>query len=231
MSRSSPSARRVFVAGATGYLGRSVIPSLLARGHTVAGLVRPGSEAKLPAGCESVVGNALEKNSFAARVPPADTFLQLVGVSHPGPSKAAQFSSVDLASVRASAEAAAEAGVAHFVYVSVAQPAPAMKAYVAVRARGESLIRAKGLNATFLRPWYVLGPGHRWPYLLLPGYWLFECFPRTREAAHRIGLVTLEQMTAALVGAVENPVSGIRVVEVPEIRRSTMTPASAGRRI
>lgn len=211
------------MAGATGYLGRSVIPALLARGHTVTGLVRPGSEGKLPGGCAPIVGNALEKDSFAARVPPADTFLQLVGVSHPGPSKAAQFSSVDLASVRASAEAAAETGIAHFVYVSVAQPAPAMKAYVEVRARGESLIRAKGLHATFLRPWYVLGPGHRWPYLLMPGYWFFERFPRTREAARRIGLVTLGQMTAALVGAVENPVSGTRVVEVPEIRRSTMT--------
>lgn len=192
------------------------------------GLVRPGSESKLPSGCVPIVGNALDKGSFAAHVPPADTFVQLVGVPHPSPAKAAQFVSVDLASVRASAEAATEAGVAHFVYVSVAQPAPAMKAYVAVRARGESLIREKGLNATFLRPWYVLGPGHRWPYLLLPGYWLFERLPATREAARRIGLVTRAQMTAALVAAVESLPSGIRVVEVPEIRRSTIAETSVG---
>jgi ABC-type transport system involved in cytochrome c biogenesis permease subunit len=64
----------------------------------------------------------------------------------------------------------------------------------------------------------VLGPGHRWPYVLLPAYWLFERFPPTSEGARRLGLVTLAQMVAALVHAVENPVRGIRIVGVPGIR-------------
>jgi hypothetical protein len=64
----------------------------------------------------------------------------------------------------------------------------------------------------------VLGPGHRWPYLLLPGYWLAEHLPATRESARRLGLVTLAQMLAALVFAVEHPATGIRVVDVPGIR-------------
>jgi hypothetical protein len=37
----------------------------------------------------------------------------------------------------------------------------------------------------------------------------------------RVGLVTLRQMVAALVRAVENPARGVRIVEVPEIRRET----------
>jgi uncharacterized protein YbjT (DUF2867 family) len=93
-----------------------------------------------------------------------------------------------------------------------------MKAYAAVRAQGEAIVRATRMNATFLRPWYVLGPGHRWPYLLVPAYWLLERLPGTRETARRVGLVTLAQMVAALVRAVENPPEGVRVVEVPEIR-------------
>ena len=209
----------VFVAGGTGYIGRSFVSELLRRGHAVRALVRPGSENRLPAGVAPVVGDALRSETFAGAVAAADTFVQLVGVSHPSPAKAAEFRSVDLASVRASALAAAGAGVAHFVYLSVAQPAPAiMKAYAAVRAEGEALVRASGMNATFLRPWYVLGPGHRWPYLLAPMYWIFERLPGTRDAARRIGLVTLPQMVAALVRAVENPARGVRVVEVPEIR-------------
>jgi len=214
--------RKIFVTGGTGYVGSRLIPWLLARGHEVKALARPGSETKLPSGCTPIIGNALDQGSFAGQVPPADTFVQLIGVHHPGPAKAAEFVSIDLASVRASAEAAAEARVAHFVYMSVAQPAPAMKAYVEVRARGEALIREKGLNATFLRPWYVLGPGHRWPSLLLPGYWLFERIPATRETARRIGLVTLPQMVDALVWAVENLPNGIRVIEVPQIREARL---------
>ena len=209
----------VFVAGGTGYIGRSFVSELLRRGHAVRALVRPGSENRLPAGVAPVVGDALRGETFAGAVATADTFVQLVGVSHPSPAKAAEFRSVDLASVRASAQAAAGAGVAHFAYLSVAEPAPAiMKAYAAVRAEGEALVRASGMNATFLRPWYVLGPGHRWPYLLAPMYWIFERLPGTRDAARRIGLVTLPQMVAALVRAVENPARGVRVVEVPEIR-------------
>jgi uncharacterized protein YbjT (DUF2867 family) len=105
-----------------------------------------------------------------------------------------------------------------FVYLSVAQPASVMRAYVDVRARGEALIRETGLAATFLRPWYVLGPGHRWPYALLPLYWVLGALPSTRDRARRLGLVTLRQMVDAIVRAVEAEPNGNRVVEVPEIR-------------
>jgi uncharacterized protein YbjT (DUF2867 family) len=39
----------VFIAGATGYIGRHLVPELLQRGHTVRALVRRGSEGKLAA--------------------------------------------------------------------------------------------------------------------------------------------------------------------------------------
>jgi uncharacterized protein YbjT (DUF2867 family) len=210
--------RNVFITGGTGYVGSVLIPILLDRGHTVRALARKGSEHKLSRGCEAVLGDALDAASFADRVRPSDTFIQLVGVPHPSPTKAAQFQSIDLASARASVSAAANANIAHFIYVSVAQPAPVMKAYQSARAEAESLIRASGMNATILRPWYVLGPGHRWAYALKPMYWLFERLPATRDAARRLGLVTLEEMVAALVQSVEWPATQTRVLDVPAIR-------------
>lgn len=214
----SPAKRHVFLTGGTGYLGRPMIQRLLAQGHQVRALIRPGSGHKLPSGCEPILGNALEGSSYASQIRPADTFVQLVGVAHPSPAKAAEFRSIDLASGRSAVQAAASAGVQHFVYVSVAHPAPMMKAYISVRAECERAIRESGMNATILRPWYVLGPGHRWPYALLPIYKLMELLPQTREGALRLGLVTLEQMVTALLYAVQNPSTGARVVEVPEIR-------------
>jgi uncharacterized protein YbjT (DUF2867 family) len=165
-----------------------------------------------------VEGDALDAASYSAAVPPAETFVHLVGVAHPSPAKAEQFRSVDLASVRAACAAAVTSGIRHFVYVSVAHPAPMMKAYIAARSEGEELIRNSGLSATILRPWYVLGPGHRWPLILQPLYWLAEQFAGTRESARRLGLVTIDQILAALVRAVENPPDGVRIVEVPQIR-------------
>jgi uncharacterized protein YbjT (DUF2867 family) len=208
----------VFVTGGTGYMGRPLIQELLARGHSVCALVRPGSRGKLPAGAEEVIGDALDAASFAALIPPADTLVHLVGTPHPSPLKARQFREVDLASIRAAVSAVENSTVRHLIYVSVAHPAPVMKAFIAVRTEGEALVRASSLAATILRPWYVLGPGHRWPYALLPLYRVLEALPATREGARRLGLVTLDRMVAALVWAVENPAEGVRIVEVPEIR-------------
>ena len=208
----------VFVTGGTGFMGRNLIIELARRGYVVKALVRHGSEHKLPHGCQVVHGDALDKNSFSSQISPAETFVQLVGVTHPNPAKKDEFRAVDLGSARAAIEAARAAGVTHFVYVSVAQPAPVMKFYIAVRAEAEQMIRESGLNATILRPWYVLGPGRRWPVLLKPMYWLMERFPATRESAQRLGLVTIEQMVGALVRSVENPVQGVRILGVQEIR-------------
>ena len=212
--------RAVFLTGGTGYMGSRLAARLAARGHTVRALVRPGSERKLPAACEAVSGDALRGLSYAARVPPSDTFVHLVGVAHPSPKKAQQFLTVDLASMQAAVPAAITAGIRHFIYVSVAHPAPIMQAYVAARIRGEALLRESGLPTTIVRPWYVVGPHHWWPLILLPGYWLGSLLPSSRDTARRLGLVTIGQMIRALVYAVEQPIEGTRVIEVPGIRHA-----------
>ncbi len=178
---------------------------------------------RAPAGVTTVVGNALDASTFATAVNPTDTIVHLVGTPHPSPSKAAEFQRVDLPSIRASVEAARRAQAAHLVYVSVAHPAPVMQAYIEARSAGERAIAEAGLTATILRPWYVLGPGHRWPYLLLPFYAIARLLPSKRDTALRLGLVTLRQMVDALVRAAENPppAGNIRIVDVPEIRRAS----------
>jgi uncharacterized protein YbjT (DUF2867 family) len=205
----------VFISGATGYLGRALAQSLVARGHRVRGLVRPGAESKLPDGCETVTGNPLDGFTFK---PQGDVVVHLVGTPKPAPWKERQFRAVDLPSLRASVDAAARESIGQFVYVSIAQPAPVMRSYIAVRQECEAILRASGLHATVLRPWYVLGPGHWWPYALLPAYKLMEVFPFTRDDALRLALVTHAEMTRAMVWAIENPHCGQRVFDVPSIR-------------
>ena len=142
--------------------------------------------------------------------------------------KARQFREVDLVSIHEAVTAALHSRVRHFVYLSVAHPAPVMAAYIDVRKTGESLVAATGMAATFVRPWYVLGPGHWWPVVLIPAYAVFEALPPTRAGARRLGLVTIGQMVRALVSAVEHPPSPglMRIVEVPDIRRGLSVPMS-----
>jgi hypothetical protein len=56
--------------------------------------------------------------------------------------------------------------------------------------------------------------------LLQPAYWIAERLTPTRETARRLGLVTLEQMLAALVCAVELPATDMRVMDVQAIRQA-----------
>jgi uncharacterized protein YbjT (DUF2867 family) len=212
----------VFISGASGFLGRNLAAQLVRRRHEVRALVRAGSEDRAPGGCEVVVGDPLDSASYRHLVGPADTFVQLVGVSHPSPAKAALFRSVDLAAAKAGVDAAKYTGIRHFVYVSVAHPAPIMKEYIAARSEAEEYIRAANLNATILRPWYVLGPGRRWPLALMPLYWALGALPRTRDSARRLGLVTVSQMIETMARAVEHPATGIRILEVPEIREAAV---------
>lgn len=211
----------VFLTGGTGYMGSRLAPLLMARGYEVQALTRAASASRLSAECVSILGDAIH-GGYESAIPAGCTFVHLIGVAHPSPAKAAQFKSIDLAALKTAVAAAKTAQVGHFIFVSVAHPAPAMKAYIAVREECEQIIQASGLNATILRPWYVLGPGHRWPYALLPMYWIMERIPSTRASALRLGLVTLPQMLNALVASVCQPAAGIRIFDVPAIRRATL---------
>ena len=93
--------------------------------------------------------------------------------------------------------------VAHLVYVSVAQPAPAMHAYVAARVGGRSRDRAMpGSTATIAASVVraaVRGTGG--PLVLVPFYAIARDRCRATRAirAQRLGLVTVAQMVRALV--------------------------------
>src|SRR5207245_734403 len=110
----------VFLTGATGYMGRRLAAELVRRGYRIWALVRKGSEPKAPAGCEVIIGDALDAASYSHRIPRGCAFVHLVGVSRPSPAKSEAFRKIDLASIRAAVAAAEVAKTPHFVYVSVA---------------------------------------------------------------------------------------------------------------
>ncbi|HMS66372.1 MAG TPA: NAD(P)H-binding protein [Ignavibacteria bacterium] len=209
---------KIFITGGTGYIGNRLIPELIKNNFEVIALVRKGSESKLPEGCNVVFGNALDNSTYENYVSGCDTFIHLIGVAHPGPGKKQQFNSIDLVSIQQAVPAANNAGIKHFIYLSVAHPAPVMKEFIEMRIKGEELIRESGMNASFIRPWYVLGPGHYWPYLLIPFYKLFEFIPAAKTTALRLGLVKIDQIINCITYAVQNPPEGIYIYDVEKIK-------------
>ena len=213
--------KQVFIAGGTGYIGTRLIKRLLKKGYTVTAMVRKGSEEKVPAGAKIVIADPFNHETFMAAVPINAVFVQLLGVSHPSPRKAVQFNSIDLRSAQASLLAAKAAGVNHFIYVSVAmEPSSMMHAYQEIRKAGEALCLRSNIPSTFIRPWYVLGPGHYWPILLLPLYGIAGLIPSLRKKATAFGLVTIHQMVQALVNTICAEPVACRIMEIAEIRKS-----------
>ena len=204
-------------------MGSRLADRLLQRGHRVTALVRPAAR-NVPQGCVVVRGDALNESAYAEAARGSDTLVHLVGVAHPSPSKAALFETVDLASALVAARAASTAGISHIVYVSVARPAPVMQAYTSARQRAEEALAASGIPCTFLQPWYVVGPGHYWPLLIVPAYKVLECLPSTRATALRLGLVSINTMLTCLVQAVEDPPAVVRSWDVPSMRRRSRVP-------
>ena len=65
---------KIFVAGATGVLGRALVPQLVARGHEVVGMTRSASKQRLVAdlGARPVVADALDPDAVAQAVASAE---------------------------------------------------------------------------------------------------------------------------------------------------------------
>ncbi|MCC6864875.1 MAG: NAD(P)H-binding protein [Ignavibacteria bacterium] len=211
--------KNIFITGGTGYIGSRVIPLLIQKGFKIKGLIRKGSEKKLPKGVEPVLGNALNSKTFISYVNGCDIFIHLIGVSHPGPGKEKEFNEIDKVSVEEAVKAVLETGVKLFIYLSVAEPAPFMKEFINIRKYGEKIISDTGINAVFIKPWYVLGPGHYWPYIILPIYWLFFIIPPFKDAAKRLYPVKLKNVLNAIVHSAENPPTGILKLSTKDLKK------------
>ncbi len=71
-----------FIMGGTGFVGRHLITLLLEQGHAVTALARGSKSAKrLPAGCQTVLGDPLQSGPWQARAGQSDVVINLVGRS------------------------------------------------------------------------------------------------------------------------------------------------------
>ena len=213
-----PEMPTVFITGATGFMGRNLTAQLLRRDYVVRALVRTGSEHKLPGSCKPIHGDVLAKDTFRF------TNRSSRNVHSTRWRNASKSREKGRIPCRRSG-----LGAAHRSGARGRDQALCLRQRGAARTGDEVLhcrTRRSGKNDSRkrhecydLRPWYVLGPGRRWPLILQPMYWLMERIPSTRESAQRLGLVTIEQTVVTLVQSVETPAQGVRILGVPEIRK------------
>src|SRR5512145_644008 len=112
--------RRVFVTGATGFVGRSVIQALRSDGYVVRCLVRRGSERDLRGlgAVERVEGDILVRRGLEEGMAGCQAVVHLVGIIRERPAAASTFEMVHTQGTINVLEAAMAAGVRRHLHMS-----------------------------------------------------------------------------------------------------------------
>jgi len=141
------------VVGATGMLGGRIVRKLLAKGAPVRAMVRkPSDRQTLEAtGANAVFGDLKSPASLAAACKGVSTVITTANAAQRGGADTVE--SVDLMGNRALIDAAKNAGVRHFVFMSAhgvdeSSPVPLFVA----KAKSESHLRDSGVDWTIIAP-------------------------------------------------------------------------------
>jgi len=153
---------RVLVTGATGFVGNEVVKELLARGHRVRALVRPGSQDKLQVRDRvgEALGDILDRPTVFQAAQGCDAVINLVGIIREFPRQGVTFERLHLEAARNAVDAARAAGARRFLQMSAlgARPEPA-DPYHTTNYRADECVMASGPAWTIFRPSVIYGQG------------------------------------------------------------------------
>jgi uncharacterized protein YbjT (DUF2867 family) len=157
--------RRVFVTGATGFVGMAVLETLLDfdRDFEVNALVRPDHVAKLGPLADRVRvirGDLFDAGALDAGMSGVDAVIHLVGIIFEDRSKNVTFERMHVRGTRSVLEAIERNQVRRYVHMSALGARPnAVSTYHQTKYAAEELVRGtRGLDWTILRPSMIHGP-------------------------------------------------------------------------
>ncbi|WP_432776233.1 complex I NDUFA9 subunit family protein [Brevibacillus gelatini] len=164
---------KVFLTGATGFVGKGVLQRLLADGHDAVCLARPGSKDKLraertgPGRVYLAEGDILDVESLKSAMAGCEAVIHLVGIIREQPGKGITFSKIHVEGTKNVLEAAKQAGVRRFIHMSALGSRPnATSAYHRTKYEAEQLVRASGIPYVIFQPSVIFGPGDEFVNML-----------------------------------------------------------------
>jgi uncharacterized protein YbjT (DUF2867 family) len=198
---------RVFVTGATGFVGRAVIQALRHEGHVVRCLVRRGSEADLHGfeAIERVEGDILgPPAALEADIGGCDTVVHLVGIIREHKTRGITFERLHHLGTLNVLAAAAQAGARRFLHMSaLGTRAGARARYHQTKWAAEEAVRASGLLWTIFRPSVIYGPGDGLVSMLAGMVRRLPVIPVIGDGRQRLQPVPIEHVAAAFARAVK----------------------------
>lgn len=198
----------VFVTGGSGFVGQEVVRALLARGHTVRCLVRPGAEKKMaPAPNLSFVpGDVTRPHTLAEGIAGCGALVHLVGIIREFPGRGITFERLHHQATANVVAAARQAGCRRYLHMSAleAQTAP-VAAYHQTKLQAEELVKTSGLDYTIFRPSIIYGPQDGFINLLKRQMETSRLLPIIGDGRYQLQPVPVWQVAQAFALALEKP--------------------------
>jgi NADH dehydrogenase len=177
----------ILVTGATGFVGRVLLPRLVEAGWETRCLVRPSKRSpRLPTGVATqlAIGALTDPRALRSALAGVDTVIHLAGTEWQG--LHSDLLAVDVQGTRALVDAAREANIRRFIFLSHLG-ADRASGYPVLKAKGiaEEFIRQSGLPHTIFRSALVYGPEDRFINVMAlivrlgPGFFLLPGDGRT----------------------------------------------------
>src|SRR5680860_1805870 len=143
---------RILVTGATGFIGRRLVPVLLDEGHEVRAMTRRPESYDGPG--EAVAGDVNDRDSLTGPLEGVDVAYYLIHSLDD-----ADFERKDAEAARAFVSVAQAQGVQQIVYLGGLGGGGALSAHLRSRREVESLLAGSGVPLTVLRAAIVVGAG------------------------------------------------------------------------
>jgi NADH dehydrogenase len=208
---------RVFVTGASGFVGNEVVRELLARGHQVRALVRQGSEKKLKARdqVQVVSGDCLHPEILHQAASGCDAVIHLVGIIREFPGKGVTFERVHVQATRNVVDAALAAGARRYLHMSAlgarAQPADP---YHVTNWQADEYVLNSGLAYTIFRPSIIYGPDDQSINLFARQIRRLPFFPIVGDGLYQLQPVPVWTVAAAFALALTLPHTENKIYDV-----------------
>jgi NADH dehydrogenase len=149
---------KVFLTGATGFVGSHMLNRLLERGHTVRALVRSISEQQKRPGVEFVAGDVVSGTGLDEAMRGCEAVVHLVGIIVEKGSNT--FENVHHLGTKNVVEAAKRCAIKRFIQMSAIGVRPdGVARYQTSKWHGEEEVRRSGIPYCILRPSLIFGPG------------------------------------------------------------------------
>jgi NADH dehydrogenase len=202
---------RVFITGATGFVGREVVRKARQMGHSVGVLARHPLAGRVrelasQAGTTVSAGDVREPGTLATAFQGADAVIHLVGIiSEIGRST---FENIHTEGTRNLVNAAQRCGIKRFLHMSALGTRPnAVSRYHQSKWAAEEIVRQSGLAYTIFRPSLIYGPEDKFVNLFYSIARSSPVLPVMGSTKARFQPVAVEVVAAAFARALSKPKS------------------------